>query len=615
MKKLVSLFLYLLFFSPLIGQNVIKPLGVALVIGDQFKDPLSYMVEVTPIEGVYNGNEGEPQTYYPADFHNLVILLKSWSIPFDIYRLDQQFLDINMFLGPDNKPKYGTIIWAVNKSESLLHPDMNIISNVLKNNNMGFIAVADNISQPEIQALLGIVYEGEWRRGLTDMNTTSTKHYITNGLTNPLNREFAMDRNINRVNVKVENAEVVATHGNMPMVTVRQLPSGSRVVWFGGDRDKMFTCQEIRTMFRQAITWTSGWLLYKTWENKGIMRIDDIGAAESAWQALWHYPALTEEQIVKNLITPLQEHNAILNINMAAGFASEEKRRTELSFNQVFTDAFGTKQDNISTKRGLMKGLAAGVFCMQTHGFTHMLSDLSSPPTWYGANIYKEKIEVGWYREFGDMIRHKEVPAAQQMFLMKTAQEWTKYLFGVEPLSFSAGGGGASIATYENNTHRIAGKAGYGWSSGYAGPDMVVRGWAFQGTKESPYFVGAPPDGHDQGIVNNPEGFLKVFKDYPNVQFISFNEYIGYLHADNKGILNLNEKSLTVSLKYDQHYCAWFNDHPSQWKLEISDWLLEKGNATGNLSIDGEKQMIQLSTESNLINIPKGSVHTIKLSF
>ncbi len=605
----------LLLFTSAGAQNTVKPLGVALVIGDQWTDPISYMVEVKAIEGAFSGNEREPEVYYPADLYHLVILLKSWGIPFDIYRLDQQFLDINMFIGPDDLPKYGTIVWAVNESDRLLHPDYAILEHILNNYETGFIATGNRISQPVVQSLLGLEYEGEWRKDQTDMQIASPTHYIAHGLSSPLNPDGSRD--VKRIHVRVKDAEVIATHGELPMVTARQLPSGSRLVWFGGDPDKMFAYQGIRTMFRNAMAWTSGWLLYKTWENTAVMWIDDFGSAQNAWLEHWHYPALTEEEIVTHLVEPLKEHGAVLNINMCAGFVNEEKRRTEPSFTQVFTDAFGTRHDYVSTKRGLDRGLAEGVFSMQCHGLTHMQPDLSSPPTWYGADLYKEKAEVGWYREFGDIRRQKEIPAAEQMFLMKTAQEWTVYQFGVFPLAFNSGGPGASVATYRNNTYRIAGRAGFGWSSGYVGPDLVVRGWAFYGTQEAPHNLSAPPDRHDRGIVHNPEGFLQIFEDYPDVRFMSANELVGYLHAENSGRLDVGKKSLQARLHHDEHYCAHFRDHPGRWKLEFADWAVKKTGTRAKLSVDGKASEIRISAGGSVyVEIPPGTgTHTLNINF
>ncbi len=615
MKKTWIIFLFLSLLYPLKGQETPRPLRAALVIGDQFTDPLGYMVEIKKVEDAYSGNEREPAVYGPADFYYLVILLKSWCIPFDIYRLDQQFLDINMFIGPDDRPRYGCIIWAVNESDQLLHPDYHIMTRIMNDYQLGFIATGNRISQPEIQSLLGIEYQGEWRKDQTDMLIADPGHFIARGLSSPLNPEGSRD--LKRIHFQVHDAGILATHGDMPMVTARQLASGSRLLWFGGDPDKMFAFQGIRTMFRQAIAWTSGWLLYKTWENTALMWIDDFGSAQNVWLEHWHYPALSEDQIVKYLIEPLTRHKAILNINMCVGFVNEEKRRTEPSFTQVFTDAFGTKQDYVSTKKGLDRGLKAGVFAMQCHGLTHMLPDLSSTPTWFGAELGREKAEVGWYREFGDIRRQKEIPAAEQMFLMRTAQDWTRHQFGVVPLAFNAGGPGASIATYENNTYRIAGRAGFGWASGYAGPDMVVREWAFHGTAESPHDLSAPPDRHDRGIVHDPEGFLEIFREHPDVRFLSANELVGYLHAHNKGKLDPGERTLDCHLGFDDHYCAHFRDHPGSWKLILADWALPGGEGKASLSVDGKTTTVSIIAGEPLeVEIPEGTgIHEVQLKY
>ncbi|MCK4745866.1 MAG: hypothetical protein KAT15_02475 [Bacteroidales bacterium] len=98
---------------------------------------------------------------------------------------------------------------------------------------------------------------------------------------------------------------------------------------------------------------------------------------------------------------------------------------------------------------------------------------------------------------------------------MKIAQNWLIKQFDVTPLQFCHGGGGAS-ATYQNNTFRLAGEAGFGWfgwGDGYLGQDMVVVGWEFLGTSHAPLFVAAPPNGHDFGITKAPEEFATIFMD------------------------------------------------------------------------------------------------------
>lgn len=83
-----------------------NPFRIAVVIGDQWDDPSSYLIKANE-----NPGRSDVTSIFKAnDFHHLVVLLKSWSIPFDIIRLDQQFLDRYMFLDMYGKPKYGAII-------------------------------------------------------------------------------------------------------------------------------------------------------------------------------------------------------------------------------------------------------------------------------------------------------------------------------------------------------------------------------------------------------------------------------------------------------------------------------------------------------------------------
>lgn len=135
------------------------------------------------------------------------------------------------------------------------------------------------------------------------------------------------------------------------------------------------------------------------------MIMDDPGGAQNVYLEHWHYPELTEDVIEKYLIKPLQEHDAILNINFVAGFVNDKKEMFEPAWKQNFIDGFGTKQNYISGKQGFDKGVKLGVFEVMCHGLTHMQPDLVSEPVWYGTRLDQEKAEVGWYREFGDTRR------------------------------------------------------------------------------------------------------------------------------------------------------------------------------------------------------------------
>jgi len=226
-------------FCGLGDQNPAKPFRVIVIIGDQWQDPMSYMVTSPEPLDKYSGYYGNPDVPGQIDFYHLMILLKSWAIPFDIVRLDQQFLDRNMFLGPDGKPKYGTIIWDVNQSDKLLHPDYSIIKEMVENYGIGLIALSNRISQPEIQSVLGIKYNGSWES--SESMEVAGKHFLTDGLNSTLLIDDGVSGFMQRHQVEtLKGTNTIIEQGGYPQSTCRVLESGTRVVWIGHDFNFMF---------------------------------------------------------------------------------------------------------------------------------------------------------------------------------------------------------------------------------------------------------------------------------------------------------------------------------------------------------------------------------------
>jgi hypothetical protein len=143
---------------------------------------------------------------------------------------------------------------------------------------------------------------------------------------------------------------------------------------------------------------------------------------------------------------------------------------------------------------------------------------------------------------------------------------------------------------------------------------MVIIGWEFLGTSESPLIIAAPPDAHDFGIVRNPEEFATVFNQYPEGRFMSINEFIGYIHANNSGVWMKEDAKLTLNVGYDPHYCQYFDNRTSSWNLELADWLEEESGKISAIKVDGKK--IPLSTAGLRIPVPTGSgEHKIEVEF
>ncbi len=610
-SKLLILLACLVMFAAPLAAVQINPQRVLLVIGDQWEDPASFLIDLDINDAPEYDHTIRPKG---IDFMQLVVMLKSWGIPFDIVRLDQQSLDINMLLDPDGNPLHGCVIWAADPHADLLRQDYGLLTEAVEQHGVNIVALSNRIDQPEIEKVLGVTYKGYFHS--SDDATVGSGHYLTRTL-GPVLLSMAEVGYMHRVQAEAgKDTEVLATQGEYPFLTLRQTPSGSRAIWIGGDALIMFDQQSIRTLLRRAITCATGYSLYKTWENRKIIAFDDPGGAQNSWLEHWQYATLTREQYRKRLIEPLKAHNAIMVINVIPGFVNEDTRRIELSFQRKFTDKFGRVQDYPSSKLGLEDGVAEGVFEIQSHGWTHMQPDLESAPgPWWGAPLDGEKAMVGWYREFGDTRRgFVDIPAASQTFRMRTGRQWLADLFGIDVLSFVSGGGGVSGDEYYNNTWVLAAREGFGWFcwlGGYLGPDMAVQNWLFEGTAESPLTISAMPDGHDKGIAEHPERFAETFElGGPDAIYIGLNEFIGYMHA---GRQQQSSPGGKVTFNFDPHYCQFFRDNESEWNLELADWARKelKGKS---VYVDGKAAGGIDNSAVRTVKIPAGlGEHTFEI--
>jgi len=540
-------------------------------------------------------------------------MLKSWGVPFDIVRLDQTLLDANQFTDFSGRAKYGAILWDV-PGESLSASDQAVVEEAVLKLHISLIAIGDRVQQPVIQKLMGISYKNAHMNSAHPLAKGDS--FLLRGLSSDLLTQGPDLRAMQRVQVELNGAQVLAEAGGMPQVTERTISDDTRAIWIGGDIDQMLLYQPMRTALRRAITEAIGYSLVKTWSNTIILTMDDMGNAQNAWLEHWHYPALSEERIRQSVLEPLQAHHAILSLNIVPGFVDDNQHKIVPTWHQQFTDQFGTRQDYISTKKGLDEGVALGVLEIESHGWTHMQPDLTSAPgPWWGAPLYDERAEMGWYREFYDTRRDREIPAAEAKFHMMQSAEWIQGEFGLFPLEFSTGGNGVSRSP-DNNTWRLAAEAGFGYYGGYLGKDLAVEGRAdsnadFAGTDDVPLLLPAPPDGHDRGIAHDPQGFAKVFDRYPGHTFTGLDEYIGYQHAGLRTAASPGN-ALRLEVTYDPHYCRALIAKGSTWTLHVSDWLRESLR-NHEIWIDG-KQFGTARGEVTEIPFAAGSPsHTLEL--
>ena len=139
---------------------VTLPYRFLLVISDQWKDDASLVIQ------------------RPNDFQFLAALLKTWGLPFDILRLDQQRLDRYHLLDREGRPLYGTILWNAGAAK-VPDQDLEVLEGLVAQG-ASVVMVADAVANPRVAALAGLRYAGEYKS--TDALAFPLDHFIVRGV-------------------------------------------------------------------------------------------------------------------------------------------------------------------------------------------------------------------------------------------------------------------------------------------------------------------------------------------------------------------------------------------------------------------------------------------------
>ena len=116
-----------------------------MIIGDQWTDPMSYNID--------------PFRVKDEDFLDVVTMLKIWGVPFDIFRLDEQRLQINRFLDYAAKPAYGCVIWMADPDKlSGMSANYETLQRAVNEYGISMIALFDYIKTDPVADLVGIRY-------------------------------------------------------------------------------------------------------------------------------------------------------------------------------------------------------------------------------------------------------------------------------------------------------------------------------------------------------------------------------------------------------------------------------------------------------------------------
>ena len=540
-----------------------KPYRI-LVVVDKWSDPASVLVDAAKDR-----------------FQPVAALLKAWTVPFDILRLDQQAPGASYLFERDGKPRYGAIIWlaAAAKNAPIVKEAVEAGSSLL-------VAGVPTLD-PNLAGILGLEPKDSFTAD--DPAHLDQPHFIT--------RELAADKNLlaltgtGDVNLWAapRGAVVLVSQSGHPLVTIRQFSDRTSAIWLAApETTRLRDVPAWRSLFFRSLVWSLGYLVTPgiDYAHRFILEFDDWGTADKGFLSYWRYPTLSEQTIAEHLVAPLTRNKATMVANVITGYVDRESKRILSPWTRKFTDRFGVLQDYGSTQRGLEKAAAAGVLEIQSHGWTHMQPDLDSPPgPWWTADLAGEATAIPWYEEFLDRRHGIEVPAQAQLFHIERSIEYLRRDFDARPLSLRPGGAAWSTS-WANHTGRLAAQAGFGLfhaghtTNFYLDRDLVIdmAGIAPEAAHEHDARLAADkwpahPDGpvvltvHDRDVALQPDFVDRLFADLPaGYTTMGMNQYVAILHAK----IGYSEAG-RVTFDFDEHYCRFFKDHPSAWRLWMAD--------------------------------------------
>ncbi|MBL8293542.1 MAG: hypothetical protein JNN08_16970, partial [Bryobacterales bacterium] len=504
-----------------------------------------------------------------SELNVVAALLKTWGVPFEILRLDQQRLDRYHLLERDGAPRYGTVLWAAGA-----RGDAAVIGELVRESALNLIVFSDGIRHPEMARLTGLTYVSEYRRA--EPLAGPSPHFVTRGV------ELPGEGIAPGYKVDVDGAEIVLRRGSLPFLAVREYPSGGRVVWLGAHRQTVELAKQFaRNLLKRSLVWTQRSLLYANYDHSVLIEMHDSGNSEKTISPTWHLRTLSEEQFRTSVIEPLKRRKAVLTQVVNTGFVDRATRRV---LNPWVLNATpdqldpSVKHDYTSTKRGLDLGVREGVFEINSHGWTHVLPDLDSPPGPFWDAPLDGAGSLAWFNEFADRLRQQDIPAATQRHHMQRSIDYLAADFRVRPLFLRPPGGAGSLSPAAH-TPRIAAGMGFGLtriSSPYflspalvlqLGPAVQGTTWAFNReyrasdvpwTPDGPFFLAF----HDRDVDKDPQWFARVLNVLPaGTRFLTANEYTGYLHAEVTGDAG------GFIVRYDPHYGQYFANRESSWVL------------------------------------------------
>jgi hypothetical protein len=543
----------------------LKPYRVLLVV-DKWGDPASQLI-----------------TSEQDSFQPVAALLKAWSVPFEILRLDQETFGAAQLFDRTGRVRYGAVLWL---ADGASYADKNIAAlEEATKSGTSVLALGSRCRDPALERILGLRFKESYSS--TDPLEIGPLHFITEGMPRQQTASWEFDA---RLWMEPRDSQVLISQQRHAVLAARQIDSETSAIWIGLPHihDLPNSPYWSGLLFRSLI-WSLGYLVTPDidYSHRLILALDDWGAADKGFLSYWRYPTLSESSIREHLIGPLSKHKGVMAANVVTGYVDRSSKRILIPWTQRFTDRYGVEQDYGSTRRGLLAAVSAGVLEIESHGWTHMQPDLdSSPGPWWNQDLDGEASAIGWYEEFSDRRRGVEAPALTQLFHMKRSIDYLREDFGEQALSLRAGGAAWS-RSYMNHTGRIAAQAGFGLfeagtafnfyldhdlvldmagviAGAAAGYDQAQNAQSWPSHPYGPIMVTA----HDRDIALQPDFLDRLFDQLPPAySALSMNHYIAVLHA---GVEAPAGDEFRLAFHLRAPYGDYFQKHASSWQLWLS---------------------------------------------
>lgn len=591
----------------------VKPYRVLLVVG-RWSDPASVLVD-----------------QQKDDFQPVAALLKAWSVPFDILRLDQQHFDGSYLFRRSGTIRYGTVVWL---ADSPSYPDQDVRSLMTAaRGGTSLIVVNSRFLDSSLEDLLGLKFKAFYT-GTLPFHATH-EHFITREVRAG---KMALPQTAwnfsNRLWVQPQGAQVLIEQGVHPVVTANQLQQSVSGIWLGvPNLALLYNSAFWEGVFFRSLVWSMGYVVRPNidYAHSVMFELDDWGTADKGFLSYWRYLEPGEATIRQYLIAPLEQHHAVASAEVVTGYVDRKSKSIVSPWTRNFADLYGLHQDYASTRTGLQEAVARGVLEIESHGWTHMEPDLeSSPGPWWTADLEGEASVVGWYGEFEDQRRGREIPAPTQLFHMRRSLAELREDFGEQALELKPGNNAWSTSQF-NNTARLAGRMGFGLFHGDNASYYLDHELALDMAGVVPDFNTsydrlqilhpedwpAHPDGpvilgfHDRDIALDHDFLERLFAMLPaGYKTLATNQYVGLLHTQIDSVAE--DKGWQLKFTLDSHYCAYFRNHSSSWQLWLSNPLREELAAAGYVRVatDGQTPIpapeTKLLPETVIINLPAG---------